>query len=89
MTNSHALALDTAPEAHSRQIEGWAKSSPAQKLEMVEAMCGDVRTLALAGIRQRYRNATAREQALRLGALTMDPRLMIEAFGWDPDRRGR
>jgi hypothetical protein len=52
-------------------------------------MCRDVRTLALAGIRRRFPNATPREQALRLGALTIEPRRMVEAFGWDPDRRGR
>lgn len=62
---------------------------PARKLEMVEALSRDARTLALAGIRQRYPTATPRERALRLGALTIERPLMIAAFDWDPKREGR
>jgi hypothetical protein len=56
---------------------------------MIGRLCGDVRALALAGIRRRFENATPREQRLRLGALTIERRLMIDAFGWDPEREGR
>jgi len=56
---------------------------------MVAALSRDVRALARAGIRQRYPEASKREEALRLGALTIERHLMIEAFGWDPDREGR
>ena len=87
MADSHALARDTAPEARRLQIARWAAASPARKAEMIEALCGDVR--ALAGIRARYPDASPREQRLRLGALTIERRLMIDAFGWDPEREGR
>jgi hypothetical protein len=50
---------------------------------MIQALCRDVRAIARAGIRQRFPNASAREQSLRLGALTIERRLMIEAFGWN------
>jgi hypothetical protein len=56
---------------------------------MVGQLCHDVRTLALAGIRLRFEDASPRERRLRLGALTIDRELMIEAFGWDPEREGR
>jgi len=89
VVDSHAVALDTAPEARRLQIEGWAESSPARKAEMVQALCRDARSLGCAGIRLRFPDASPREQRLRLGALTIERRLMIEAFGWDPEREGR
>ncbi len=89
MANPHALSLDTASEARATQTARWAAASPQHKAEWIEALSEDVRTLALAGVRQRYPGASPREQALRLGALTIDRELMIEAFGWDPEREGR
>ena len=89
MADSHAIAIDTAPEARALQISRWAETSAARKFEMIEALCHDVRVLASAGIRQRFPRATSREQNLRLGALTIERGLMIEAFGWDPERQGR
>jgi len=56
---------------------------------MVEALCKDARALARAGIRQRFPAATPRERNLRLGALTIERSLMIDAFGWDAEREGR
>ncbi len=56
---------------------------------MVDALCKDTRELALAGLRGRFPEAAGRERALRLGALTIERDLMIEAFGWDPDLEGR
>ena len=89
MADSHALVLDTTDTARRLQIERWAETSPAQKAEMIRALCRDARTLARAGIRSRHPNETERAQALRLGALTIERQLMIDAFGWDPDREGR
>ena len=89
MANSHAIALDTPPEVRRLQFRRWAETSTARKAAMIEAMCGDARRLALAGIRIRYPGASARERQLRLGALTIGRAIMIEAFGWDPDREGR
>jgi len=89
VSDSHALALDTAADARAFQLARWSEASPARKLEMIEALCHDSRRLALAGIRQRYPDATRREQTLRLGALTIERQLMIDAFGWDPEREGR
>ena len=89
MADSHALVLDTAPKARRLQIERWAEASPVHKAEMIRALCRDTRTLARAGIQLRHPDAPKRKQALRLGALTIERQLMIEAFGWDPRREGR
>lgn len=89
MADSHALSLDTAPEARELQVRRWAATSTARKIAMIQALCRDARALALAGIRLRYPDASPSEQRLRLGALTIERRLMIEAFGWDPEREGR
>jgi hypothetical protein len=89
VVDSHAIALDTTREARRLQMERWSESAPARKFEMIEALCHDARTLARAGIRLRFPDASQREQRLRLGALTIERRLMIEAFGWDPEREGR
>jgi hypothetical protein len=89
MSDTHALALDTTPEARRLQFERWAGATPVRKAEMIRAMCRDARTLARSGIRQRFPEASPREVCLRLGALTIGRRLMIEAFGWDPDHEGR
>ena len=55
---------------------------------MIETLCEDVRLLSLAGVREGYPQASVREQKLRLGALTIERALMIEDFGWDPEREG-
>jgi hypothetical protein len=89
MSDSHALQQDTSAEARRIQRARWAGCSSPRKFEMIGRLCGDVRALALAGIRRRFENATPREQRLRLGALTIERRLMIDAFGWDPAREGR
>ena len=89
MSDSHALALDTSPEARRIQLARWAESSPARKFEMIESLCRDVRALALVGARLRFPHSTQRDQMLRVGALTIEPELMVEAFGWDPEQEGR
>jgi len=71
------------------QRERWRQAPPARKAQMIEALCEDVRALALAGVRRRHPEASPREQRLRLGALTIERELMIAAFGWDPAREGR
>jgi len=89
MVTSHALALDTSSQVRKLQIALWAKASAVRKARMIDALCEDMRVLALAGLRVRFPDASPREQALRLGALSIDRELMVEAFGWDPLREGR
>lgn len=89
MADSHALHMDTSPQVRRIQIARWASTTSVCKAQMIAALCKDARDLARAGLRGRFPNASQRERLLRLGALTIDRDLMIEAFGWDPDLEGR
>jgi hypothetical protein len=88
MADSHGLKLDTSAQIRRIQIARWASTTSVCKAQMIDALCRDTRELARAGLRKRYPNAVERERVLRLGALTIDRDLMIQAFGWDPDLEG-
>lgn len=80
---------DTPRELERLIVEGYRRMTPIEKLERVTQLNRSTRTLALAGIRQRYRSdLSEREARLRLAALSIDRETMIEAFGWDPDEHG-
>ena len=76
------LSLDTSLEVEQRQIEAWRRMSASEKLVLAMNMTAAVRELALAGVRQRYPNATPREQFLRLAIVTLGIDLARKA---DPD----
>jgi hypothetical protein len=65
------LALDTAPEIERRQIERWRAMSAAEKAAIVSGLTAAAYDLALAGVRQRYPDASTREQFLRLAVVTL------------------
>jgi len=73
-----AISLDTSCEAERVQVEKWRAMSAGQKLALALDLSRTVRELALAGIRQRYPNASAREQLLRL-AITIHGRDLATA----------
>lgn len=80
---------DTPPEVEQMLVEGYRRMSPRRKLERVVALNRAVERLAAARLRARYGDdMSERELRLRLGALRLDRRVMLEAFGWDPDVRG-
>jgi hypothetical protein len=89
VTDSHALNMDTPSQVRKLQIARWSSAKSVRKAQMVDALCKDTRELARVGLRERFPNASSREQALRLGALTIDRDLMIQAFGWDSELEGR
>jgi hypothetical protein len=60
--------------------------SPSQKIECVCALTRTVRQLALANIRRRHPEAGERELALRLASRSIEPELMVRAFGRPRDR---
>jgi len=61
---------------------------PWEKLRLVEQLVRASEDLALVGIRARHPGSSPRELELRLAALRLDRRVMIELFGWDPLREG-
>ena len=80
---------DTPREVERLLVQGYRRMTPKEKLERVGQLNQSIRTLALAGIRQRHGAALSeRELQLRLAALSIDRETMIQAFGWDPDEHG-
>jgi hypothetical protein len=82
-------ASDTPPPIERLLIEGYRRMAPAEKLERVVALNRAVDQLARARIRAQYgEDLTERELRLRLAALRLDRRVMVEVFEWDPGIRG-
>ena len=76
--DAQATSLDTSAEAERVQLKKWRAMSPGQRLSLAVSMSQSVRAMALAGVRQRYPDASAREQLLRL-AVTIHGRDLATA----------
>ena len=76
--DAQATSLDTSAEAERVVIDRLRAMSPAQRLSLALSLSQSVRELALAGVRQRYPDASAREQLLRL-AVTIHGRDLATA----------
>lgn len=76
---------DTAPAVERLLIEAYRRMAPREKLERVVALNRAVEQLASARLRAQYgEDLSERELRLRLAALRLDRRVMVDAFGWDP-----
>ena len=60
------LSLDTSPDAERIQIEALRRMTPAEKAALISGLTRAAHRMAAAGVRQRYPNASPREQFLRL-----------------------
>ena len=65
------LAADTSPEIERLQIERWRAMSAADKAAIVSGLTVATYTLALAGVRRRYPDASPREHFLRLAIVSL------------------
>lgn len=74
------LSLDTSAEIELLQIERWRQMSPAEKAALVSGLTQAVCDLALAGIRLRHPNASAREQFLRRALIMLGPDIARKVF---------
>lgn len=74
------LAFDTPMEVERRQIETWRAMSPADKAALVTGLTKAAFELALAGVRDRYPNASPAEHRLRLAVLTLGTELAQRAY---------
>lgn len=80
---------DTHPEAEEVLVRGYAEMPAHEKLERVVELNRAVEEMAAARIRTQYGSQiTERELSLRLAALTLGDRVMLEVFGWDTKARG-
>ena len=84
-----ALALDTPPDIEEIVLEGYRRMTPSQKLRRVIELGVAAEAMAAARIRARYGpEISPRELRLRLAALQLDRRTMVEVFDWDPEEKG-
>jgi hypothetical protein len=77
---SSRLNDDTSAEIEERQVAAWREMTPAQKAELITSLWRAAREMAMAGVRDRYPNATPREHFLRLAILTLGPELARAAY---------
>jgi hypothetical protein len=76
--DADGTSLDTSAEAERVLVEKLRAMSPEQRLGLALSLSQSVRSLALAGVRQRHPSASAREQLLRL-AITIHGRDLATA----------
>ena len=83
-----ATVLDTDPETERLLIE-LSRNRPIWKqFKQVGALNRMTRAFAMAGIRQRYPEASEEEVRRRLAAVLFDRETVIKVFGWDPEIEG-
>jgi hypothetical protein len=75
------LYSDTAPKVEALQIELWRQASLTRKMHMLAQLNASARTLALAGLRSRYPNATEMELRRRLADLVLGEELARKVYG--------
>jgi hypothetical protein len=75
------LSADTSPEIEEFQIQRLRQMPPWRKLALVGEMNRTVRTLALAGLRQRHPDDTPAQQQRRLADMILGPELASRVYG--------
>ena len=76
---------DTHPEIERLQIERLRQMPSWRKMTLVAEMNQAVRTLALAGLRQRYPDDTPAQRHRRLADLLLGPALAARVYGPLPE----
>ncbi len=75
------LYSDTSSEMETLQIELWRQASPTRKMHMLAQLNAATRTLALAGLRARYPQASEAELRRRLADLLLGKDLACKVYG--------
>jgi hypothetical protein len=78
---------DTPPSVHSFMVRGYRHMRPSQKLAIVCELSRSMQQLALARLRQQYRDVSERELRLHLMSLSMDRETLKRLFHWDPPQK--
>ena len=74
------VSLDTSPDAERRQIDAWREMSAAEKAATVTGLTRAAWAMTAAGVRQRYPDASPREQFLRVAIIVLGPELACKAY---------
>ena len=75
-----SLSNDTSGLVENMQVELWREMSPVSKLQAVRSLTESALQLSLAGIRQRFPEATESECKIRLARLTLGPELAERVY---------
>lgn len=75
------LSPDTDPEAEAIQLEIYRRMSPGRKIELVFEATEMNRALLLAGLRQRFPDASSEELRRRLFGICLGEELATKAYG--------
>jgi hypothetical protein len=76
-----ALFSDTHPKMEALHIQLLRQAGPARKMEMLAQLNASARTLALAGLRSRYPQASENELRRRLADLLLGEDLARKVYG--------
>jgi hypothetical protein len=74
------LAGDTAPAVEAMQIDGWRRMTPTEKAAVITGLTQTTFDLALAGVLQRYPDASPHEQFLRRAIVIYGRELAARAY---------
>ena len=75
---------DTSPEAERVQIDGLRSMPTWQRLRLWNDLIVTCRKLALAGLRERFPEASPEELHRRLATLLLGPELATKVYGPEP-----
>jgi hypothetical protein len=76
---------DTHPDIERLQVERLRQMPTWRKMWLMAEMAESVRTLALAGLRQRYPTDTPAQRRRRLADLLLGSELAARAYGPSPE----
>jgi hypothetical protein len=79
------LSPDTHPEIERLQIERLRQMPTWRKVTLMAEMGQTVRTMALAGLRQRHPDDTSAQRRRRLADLLLGPELAARVYGPLPE----
>ena len=80
------VPLDTSPDVENMQIERLRQMPPWRKMALMAAMSQTVRTLAMAGLRQRHPDDTPALRRRRMADLLLGPELAARVYGPLPEK---
>ena len=80
------FSADTSPDIENIQIERLRQMPPWRKMALMAEMGQTVRTLALAGLRQRHPDDTPALRRRRLADLLLGPELATRVYGPLPEK---
>lgn len=76
---------DTHPKIERMLLEAYSRMNPDELLGQVTQLTRAAQQMALAGLRDQFPEASARELQLRLASLWYGPELVKRATGWAPE----